>query len=322
MAVYRHRKRKHPHCQCGVLHSLRLRHYVEQSHRTVSLYFTTVCFSLSLFSPSICISSLCTCFFDTQPGNSEMQRNVDACTCRYSVCFKLTTLSALISVRVVWRCWLCQDRTCCWDFWRCFTAWFNWTSVIGSAHLMTPVTYTVPPTLACKHPLWGSQGILHHIPSTHKCTECFSFKFQINLGRTETSTLIISQHLVHVHFFVEFSRVPCACVGFIWVLQLLSTVQRHAVRSTSDCTLPVSVNGRLHLYVSRSGSQFRLYPASRPMAAGISSCPLWPVTGKAVQIMDGWMENENFSPYKLFLRSFSSLPNGELKKLFKTVTGS
>lgn len=41
MAVHRHRKRKHPHCQRGVLHSLRLRYYVEQSHRTVSLYFTT-----------------------------------------------------------------------------------------------------------------------------------------------------------------------------------------------------------------------------------------------------------------------------------------
>lgn len=37
MALHRLRKRKHSHCQRGVLHSLRLRHYVEQSHRTVSL---------------------------------------------------------------------------------------------------------------------------------------------------------------------------------------------------------------------------------------------------------------------------------------------
>lgn len=36
MAVHRHRAGKHPHRQRGVLHSLRLRHYVEQSHRTVS----------------------------------------------------------------------------------------------------------------------------------------------------------------------------------------------------------------------------------------------------------------------------------------------
>lgn len=89
MALYRHRKRKHPHCQRGVLHSLRLCHYVEQSHRTVSLYFDNSFFflPLCLFSPAICLSSWYTCGFDAQPGNSEMQRNVGACVCRYSVYF-------------------------------------------------------------------------------------------------------------------------------------------------------------------------------------------------------------------------------------------
>lgn len=41
MAVHRLGARKHPHRQRGVLHPLRLCHYVEQSHRIVSLYFTT-----------------------------------------------------------------------------------------------------------------------------------------------------------------------------------------------------------------------------------------------------------------------------------------
>lgn len=48
MALHRLRKRKHSHCQRGVLHSLRLRHYVEQSHRTVSLLFPPCSYLLAV----------------------------------------------------------------------------------------------------------------------------------------------------------------------------------------------------------------------------------------------------------------------------------
>lgn len=51
MAVHRHRTRERPHRQRGVLHALRLRHHVEQSHWTVSgpdlLFFLTLWWFLS-----------------------------------------------------------------------------------------------------------------------------------------------------------------------------------------------------------------------------------------------------------------------------------
>lgn len=56
MAIHWLRTRKHSHCQRGVLQSLRLCHYVEQSHRIVS--------SQLLFCPSsVClrISYVCLC---------------------------------------------------------------------------------------------------------------------------------------------------------------------------------------------------------------------------------------------------------------------
>lgn len=113
MALHRHRKRKHPHCQRGVLQSLRLRHHVEQSHRTVSLYF-------AFFPPLLAVNFHYLLFalvwVDTHPGNSEMQRNV-CLQIQCVLCAENT--AALISVRAIWRWWLCLARICCWDFWRC-----------------------------------------------------------------------------------------------------------------------------------------------------------------------------------------------------------
>ena len=89
-----------------------------------------VFFSPSTFFPFAYL--LCALVWvDTQPANSEMQRNVLAdtvCPARWESC------SSDQCVRAAWRWWLCHARTCCWDFRRCLPAWFNRTSVIGRAH--------------------------------------------------------------------------------------------------------------------------------------------------------------------------------------------
>lgn len=74
MALHRLRKRKHSHCQRGVLHSLRLRHYVEQSHRTVSL-FPPLPF---LLTGSLHYLLSCPGPVYTHPGIYEKQTNVSA----------------------------------------------------------------------------------------------------------------------------------------------------------------------------------------------------------------------------------------------------
>lgn len=118
MAVHRHRKRKHPHRQRGVLHSLRLRHYVEQSHRIVSLYFPAV---LVLLLRGIhCLLRA--------PGfltvDQETLKCKGACVCTYSVCIGLT----LLWFGLVW-VWHRGGDCAVSEFasWRCFVSWFNRT---------------------------------------------------------------------------------------------------------------------------------------------------------------------------------------------------
>lgn len=61
VAVHRHRTGEHPHRQRGVLHALRLRHHVEQSHRTVSLRLT---------HPGICFSVVSDACFDVRNNSA------------------------------------------------------------------------------------------------------------------------------------------------------------------------------------------------------------------------------------------------------------
>ncbi|KAL6463953.1 hypothetical protein MHYP_G00283440 [Metynnis hypsauchen] len=71
---------------------------------------------------------------------------------------------------------------------------------------------------------------------------------------------------------VEFACSPRVCMGFLRVLRFLPTVQRHAVRPIGHARLPLGVIVYVCLSALRwTGDLSRVYPAFRPMTAGIGS---------------------------------------------------
>ncbi|XP_061641587.1 ethanolamine kinase 2 isoform X1 [Phyllopteryx taeniolatus] len=105
---------------------------------------------------------------------------------------------------------------------------------------------------------------------------------------------------------VEFACSPRACVGFLRALRFPPTSQKHAL--IGDSKLPVgmtvSANGCLFLCALRlAGNQFRVYPTSCPMTAGIgSSTPATLVRRSGSE--NGWMYCSRFKKLLVQLHSW------------------
>lgn len=83
------------------------------------------------------------------------------------------------------------------------------------------------------------------------------------------------------NFFAKFSCSPYACIGFLQVLHLTSTVQRYATINCQKVLILVWIV--VHLCVSNISSLSRVYPTSCLRSAGIGFS--FPTTLK-----DGWLD--------------------------------